>query len=141
MPNYFARNGFKVPNDPLTGPWPSVWGGKTFWETLEAEPERGGVFDTFMTNWKVGRVKWLDAYPFEEQLGRGLSQAEDAVLLVDIGGGHGHELLELKTRFLDMPGRLIVQDQPGVIAQVDSQEIEPMAHDFFTPQPIKGEQS
>lgn len=40
-----------------------------------------------------------------------------------------------------MPGRLVFQDQPGVIAQVDSKEIEPMAHDFFTPQPIKGEQS
>ena len=37
-----------------------------------------------------------------------------------------------------MPGRLIVQDQPHIIASIQLQGLEKMAYDFFTPQPIHG---
>lgn len=64
---------------------------------------------------------------------------EDAVLLVDVGGGLVHDLEELKAKYPGLQGRLVLQDQPEVIAQISkaSDGIELTAHGFFTPQPVK----
>lgn len=80
-------------------------------------------------------------YPVKERLNNGMKKDEkDEVLLVDVGGGIGHDLLEFKKKIPDISGRLVLQDQPHVIRQIDqiSNGIESIAHDFFTPQPIKG---
>jgi hypothetical protein len=58
-------------------------------------------------------------------------------LIVDIGGSQGEDLKKLQVHFPDLPGRLILQDQPGVIAGVDLPGIEVMAHDFFKEQPVR----
>ena len=81
-----------------------------------------------------------DFYPVEDRLGKGMSTDEDAVLLVDVGGGLGHDLQEFQRKHPELPGRLVLEDQPAVIAGTTDihKSIEPMAHDFFTPQPIKG---
>lgn len=62
-------------------------------------------------------------------------------LLVDVGGGIGHDVEEFRKKHPGLPGRLIVQDLPETIQQASkaSHRIELMAHDFFTPQPIHGE--
>jgi hypothetical protein len=67
------------------------------------------------------------------------SQDED-VMLVDIGGGSGHDLLEFHAKHPSVKGRLILQDLPEVVESVKDMPdcMEAMAHDFFTPQPIKG---
>lgn len=80
-------------------------------------------------------------YPVEERLGHDMRHDDnDAVFLVDIGGGLGHDLEELKAKHPDIRGRLLLQDQPEVIAQISktADGIELTAHDFFTPQPVKG---
>ncbi|KAI0852445.1 putative O-methyltransferase [Daldinia vernicosa] len=60
------------------------------------------------------------------------------VLLVDVGGGLGHDLLELKEKHPSLPGKLILQDRPEVISAVSSEGVfEATAHDFFAPQPVK----
>ena len=93
-----------------------------------------------MTVQRRDRANWLDFYPLD-QLAYGFSEAEDAVLLVDVGGGRGHEIQEIKTRYPALPGRMILQDLQGTIGQVRPEPgmVEVMAHDFFTPQPICGE--
>jgi hypothetical protein len=84
-----------------------------------------------------------DFYPVRERLVDGLDDAEDAVLLVDIGGGLGHDLAEFRRKHPHAPGRLILQDVPAVIEQtgvaagLDS-TIEPMVYDFHTEQPVVG---
>ena len=92
-----------------------------------------------MTVQRRDRANWLDFYPLN-QLAYGFSKAEDAVLLVDVGGGRGHEIQEINTRYPALPGRMILQDLQGTIGQVRPEPgMEVMAHDFFTPQPIRGE--
>lgn len=56
---------------------------------------------------------------------------------MDAGGGM--DLLELKEKHPELPGKLILQDRPEVISTVTSGEgvFESMPHDFFTPQPVK----
>ena len=92
-----------------------------------------------MGGYRQGKVSWMDPtfYPVES-----LCQDvhTDDVLLVDVGGGLGQDLKELKTKHPQLPGRLILQDLPKVIAQIQSvtNGIETMAYDFFTEQPVKG---
>ncbi|CAN8101502.1 unnamed protein product [Discula destructiva] len=65
----------------------------------------------------------------------------DKVLMVDVGGNAGHDLLGFHRAHPEHPGRLILQDLPGQILPLDKEAlapIEPMCHDFFTPQPVKG---
>lgn len=77
----------------------------------------------------------------------GLPASETDTLIVDMGGGNGQELLELRRRFpkATHPGRVLVQDLPATFEYVDisaleEQGIEVMPHNFFTPQPVVGAQ-
>jgi hypothetical protein len=112
--------------------------GKPHFTWLSEDPEYGPGFDEFMTErrnavWE----KWFRIYPMADKI-RELDTKKD-VLLIDIGGGLGFWTKELQRELgNDVPGRLIVQDQPHVIQQQDG--IETMAYNFFTPQPIKGAQ-
>ena len=85
---------------------------------------------------RMGRgEEWFECYPVEQRL-----RADgDKPLLVDIGGGLGHDLIALKAKFSNIPGKLIVQDLPIVIDHVKDLPpgIEAMKHDFFSPQPVK----
>ena len=93
-----------------------------------------------MSGYRQGKSSWCDEgfYPLTERIGQGLDP--ERPLLVDVGGGLGHDLLELRTKHPELSGRLILQDQADVIKQVGDSEkrIELVVHDFFTPQPVKG---
>ena len=92
-----------------------------------------------MTAFDEDRANWMDFYPVERQLGDGSLQDRQAVMFVDIGGGMGHEAIAFLKRFPNLPGRVVLQDLPAVVAQVDLDGVEVMAHDFFEPQPLHGE--
>ncbi|KAL9603197.1 MAG: hypothetical protein Q9179_002298 [Wetmoreana sp. 5 TL-2023] len=142
LPDYLARNGYKVPQDVKTGPFADTWGGKNSWALFEAEPARGEVFHSFMEKWKEGLTIWFDKYPFEVQLSDAYDVSDDVVLLVDVGGGRGHVLQEFVKQRGRRKNRLIVQDVPGALSPAEKLQpfgIEAMAYNFFTPQPVKGE--
>lgn len=62
------------------------------------------------------------------------------VLMIDIGGGMGQDIQRFKQKYPDVGGRLILQDLPRTVANaVVSEGIETMGYDFFTPQPVKGQ--
>jgi len=86
-----------------------------------------------------GKTMWADegAYPVKERLG---SAEEGEVLVVDIGGGTGHDLLGLKSRYPNLKGRLVLEELPYLISQLTDKldGVELVEHDFYKPQPIKG---
>lgn len=69
-----------------------------------------------------------------------MKEGADEVLLVDVGGGLGHDLELLKDKHAYIACRLILQDKAQVISQITAPKsvFEKMAHDFFTPQPVHG---
>ncbi|OCK85027.1 S-adenosyl-L-methionine-dependent methyltransferase [Lepidopterella palustris CBS 459.81] len=92
-------------------------------------------FNNYLAYERTGRAIWLDAYPLEEEC---KAQPAEDVLLVDIGGGIGDQCVALKTRFPDIPGRVILQDEAHVLANAIVKEgVEEMAQDFFQPQAVK----
>ena len=60
--------------------------------------------------------------------------------MVDVGGGLGHEIAGLHSKFPDLPGKLVLQDQPSVIDEATRKgelpgAVRAAAHDFFAPMP------
>ena len=98
-----------------------------------------------MAGYRAGKANWTHEgfYPVAEYLGALAKPDDNAVLLVDVGGGMGHDLEEFQARFPDLKGRLLLQERPEVVRQITkvSPRIEVTEHDFFKAQPIKGTSS
>ncbi|KAH6884397.1 S-adenosyl-L-methionine-dependent methyltransferase [Thelonectria olida] len=136
-------NDWKDPTDVYNAPLQLGYKTKlNFFEHLHNNPPWGEQFHLHMGGYRQGRPSWMDAgfFPVEDRLIKGFEATEDAAFLVDLGGSFGHDLTEFNTKFPDVSGRLILQDLPVVIDQIQTldEKIEKMKYDFFTPQPIKG---
>ncbi|MCJ1396940.1 hypothetical protein MMC11_000132 [Xylographa trunciseda] len=102
-----------------------------------------GLLDAFslhMSAFHEGRANWLDFYPVEKEMFEGFKrEVPEATMFVDIGGALGSEVVALKQKHPNCPGRLILEDLPHVVEQVGkSDTMEAIPYDMFTPQPIKG---
>lgn len=115
-----------------------------FFEWVSQRPERLTQFQNHMAGYRTGRPSWMDTnfYPVEKNLVDGAKTESDAVFLVDIGGGKGHDLQEIHRKHPNLPGKLVLQDLKGVIEKAEESGLDgkiiPMEHDFFTKQPIIG---
>lgn len=114
---------------------------KGFFGHLQQEPITAKRFNNHMGVYAQGRARWMDPgfYPVRERLIDGAAIKQDDVLLVDVGGSFGHDLLDFRRKWPHIPGRLVLQDLPEVISAVKDlhPSIEITAHDFFTEQPVK----
>jgi hypothetical protein len=89
-----------------------------------------------MGNTMGARKYWVDWYPVRERILYGAEK--DEVLVVDVGGGKGHDLIQFRRKY---PGhRLVLQDLRGVVESIEGlgEGIEMAVHDFFTEQVVKG---
>ena len=143
LPLFLEETKYQNPTDHLNCAFQSAFGVKTGYFPWVTAPEQSRYLEKFnlwMIGQREGRASWLDIFPINEQLGSEFSGKTDSVMLVDVGGGLGHEVEALQTKYPDLPGRLILQDLAETLQQVDKTQVrfEVMAHDFFTPQPIRG---
>lgn len=85
--------------------------------------------------------RWFQSFPSEEKL---LSNKDSGKpILVDIGGGKGHDLVGFNSHFPDLPeGSLVLQEilivadaiEPGTLPA----SIKVLTHDMFKPNPTPG---
>lgn len=144
FPDFFIQNGYKVPEDANKGPFQAAH--KTelpFFDWLVATPPHLDEFSAFMSAYRAGKANWFDKgfYPVAERLIDGFDSNISDTLLVDVGGGRGHDVAMFAAEHASHPGRLVLQDREPVIASITDKEslpFESQAHDFYTPQPIKG---
>jgi hypothetical protein len=73
-----------------------------------------------MSAYDQGSHSWMHVgfYPVQERLIHGANADVHEVHLVDIGGNKGHEILKFNSRWANAPGRLILQDLPVVIGDI-----------------------
>ena len=110
--------------------------GENFFEYCVHAPEMGRRFGSLMAAWSVGRPRWMDDgfYPVQKRLIEGSKQDDDAVFLVDVAGGRGHDLEGLKQAHPSIKGKMILQDRSEVVSMAElSTGLEKMPHDFNTP--------
>ena len=145
IPEYLKRTNHRNPDNVADGPFQYGHNTQsTHYRWLADRPEHPPRFNNYMKGCRERRRNWMDPgfYPVKERLQTGSKkECQDSVFLVDVGGGLGHDLEELKAKHADLPGRLVLQELVAVIAQIGkaSPGIELTVHDFFTPQPVKGE--
>lgn len=82
----------------------------------------------------------ISIFPFHSELSK-QETTDESVLVVDVGGGLGHATKQIKALCGEVEGKIILQDRSEVLDDIKEdlgEGIEKMAHDFFTPNPVKG---
>jgi hypothetical protein len=143
LPEYLKRTHYRNPTELANSPFQHAHQTQLpFSPWLEQNPPYFSIFNSYMSAYRAGKPTWCDPgfYPISERLVEGFDVSMSDVLLVDVGGGLGRDLQELREKHPLVPGKLILQDRPEVISTIpaDSKIIfQSMSHDFFTPQPVK----
>ena len=99
LAEYLQHSNYELRTDTDQGPYQFAFQTeKDMFRYLQDHPPLGMQMDNHMSGYRQGRPSWMDSgfYPVEKNLIEGISLSEDAVLLVDIGGGHGRDLQEFR---------------------------------------------
>jgi hypothetical protein len=143
-PAWLAQRSWQNPSDARDTPSATTWNtpNTTLFEYLSQNPVQGARFGCMMAMQAGGKTMWADegAYPVRERLG---NASDDEVLVVDIGGGAGHDLLGFRARYPDLKGKLVLQEMPYMVEKIKREGacegvVELMDHDFYGEQPVKG---
>ncbi|PYI01158.1 S-adenosyl-L-methionine-dependent methyltransferase [Aspergillus sclerotiicarbonarius CBS 121057] len=142
IPAFLRQTQYQNPTNGLACPFQQGFNTKySFFDFLSRDPTLSAQFNNLMSVYHQGRASWMDPgfYPVE-RLTHPSNHTDSGILIVDVGGGKGHDLNEFRAKWPSARGRLILQDQPGVLAEATGlhESIERMPHDFFTEQPCKG---
>lgn len=132
MPRTLAEHRYKVPTKETGTPF--KWAhGEELWTWLGSHPDRA-------LNMVAGMRPHnpADAYPWGVELDK-LSTEKNDVVVVDVAGGKGHIMEEIRKRTPQIKGRFIVQDLASTFEAVSIPlaGLEFMIYDIFTPQPVK----
>ncbi|KAJ5642481.1 hypothetical protein N7490_006481 [Penicillium lividum] len=135
LPEYLRLNNYNNPEEYSKSPM--QWAvGKSQFEWLEENKKHQFLFNSYMSSRREGKPNWFDVYPVE-RLTEGAVTIPEATFLVDIGGNEGHDLESLRAQYSSLPGRLLLQDLPRMVKNVDKKGIETMSYSFLDAQPVK----
>ncbi|KAL5356287.1 S-adenosyl-L-methionine-dependent methyltransferase [Aspergillus floccosus] len=142
-PEFFRRNDNQAPTSIEDTPFQLSKNTKlSYFSWLGENPSLAKDFQQFMSIKQQRTPSWVDWFDVDRVLLAGLNPTDETVLFVDVAGGEGRytQAFNRKCPPSRTPGRRILQDLPHVFSYLanppDATEL--MAHDFFTPQPIKG---
>ncbi|KAL2130631.1 hypothetical protein VTI74DRAFT_6132 [Chaetomium olivicolor] len=146
LPYYLKATGFRNPTD-VTDCNLQYWRGKdaNLFQYIGTNPLLTSDFnDAMECHSKYNLTPWVDVYPTESILAGAVGEEGSRPLVVDIGGGKGHDLKKFLARHPEVPaGSLVLQDLPDILKGVedslggDRRAIVVQPHDFFTPQPAE----
>ncbi|KAH8647908.1 O-methyltransferase [Xylariales sp. PMI_506] len=139
LPYFLAKTGYKNPGDVENGNL-QYWLGedaRLFPYIATNTLLRNDFNDAMECHSKYNLTPWHEVYPTGDIVA---DAKAGCPLVVDIGGGKGHDLDKFRLRHPDVtPGSLILQDLPDILQGVTPHAaITVQLYDFFTPQPIKG---
>jgi demethylsterigmatocystin 6-O-methyltransferase len=101
---------------------------------LPSQPERFRPLQQVMTVQGAAGVPWFSVFPFEKELGAFTGPH----VLVDVGGGFGHQSAALLSTFQQLHGKMYYKIYRKHSPNFPPHGIEAVAHDFFQRQPVKG---
>lgn len=131
LPQFLREHNYINPEEDAKSPMQWTTGHSQF-EWLAKNKHHQDLFNSYMSSRREEQLNWFNVYPLERLI-TGAKSHPDSVFLVDIGGNQGHDLSALRANCPKIPGRLILQDLPQIMANVDRREIEVMDHSFFGP--------
>ncbi|CAI7613307.1 unnamed protein product [Penicillium discolor] len=145
MPDFFAENNYQDVTVNTNTPFQKAHNTKlTILEWLVQNPKQFGNLQKIMT--ALQGSEWTEGFERFDDEARKISskdsstpQASEKPFFVDVGGGHGHQCIELGKKYPNLLGYLVLQDLPEAVndlAPIDGVKAE--TYDFFQPQPIIG---
>jgi hypothetical protein len=135
---YWKENGFRNPEDARNCPFTFAHGKRdmSFFDIIEAMPEGLEVFNEVMATLNVLGIKQVvQLFDFGK-----LVPNEEEVVLVDVGGGKGHVINDIRSVYPGMKG-FVLQDMKVVLdgGVLVDEEVKLIPYDFFNDvQPVKG---
>lgn len=138
MPEFLQKTGYKNPIDPSDGIFQYAKGYKgDLFQYYTANPREGTSFNHVMGGVMAHQASWLDIVPVENFMD---GSDPSLPLVVDVGGNIGHDIEKFRQKYPDIATRLYLQDRAAVVELSNCPDaVNKIAHDFFQPQPIKGE--
>lgn len=138
IPDWPAKHNYTTPTSPDSCPVQLATGTEeNAWAWLQANPDMAERFNLTMQGIASEQKNALDEYLVQERLIKGF---EGGALMVDVGGGVGHDLEVFCSKWPVQGAEYILQDQPKVVDSAEPKiPIHKLAHDFFTEQPVRGE--
>jgi hypothetical protein len=144
MPKYFDHFGVVEPNNRFQSVVAFVEGklGSTAYEIYHKDEEHRTTFTMAMGAYE-GMIPSLGSYDLRWAVEEAL-QAEDRVLIVDVGGGKGNALVEIFKATPAIPRhRCVLEDLLEVVAVArqgnpELADVQMVAIDFHKEQPVKG---
>ncbi|KAI0468138.1 S-adenosyl-L-methionine-dependent methyltransferase [Xylaria cf. heliscus] len=143
MPQFLRENKYANMTDPALIPWYQSHGtADPIFSWINERPEVLKSFMGWMAGQRDGLPTFLSVVDFEAEFARDVEASTP--VLVDVGGSMGHQCVAVRRKYPDLVGRVVLQDLPETIEKVRAsplpgfEGIEVMAHDFFTPQPLRG---
>lgn len=139
IPEYMQKFGYKSPTSLDDGPLQyALQTDLPCFEYCSSKPNTLEDFNNMMTGIRHSRPSWVEWFPVREQLLK--DYREETTLLVDVGGGWGHNVVTFQQKFAPN-ATLGLQDLPHVTSKVPSlpSNIEIVSYDFLAgAQPVKG---
>ncbi|KAF2164143.1 hypothetical protein M409DRAFT_56850 [Zasmidium cellare ATCC 36951] len=142
LPKYLSETGYRNPTDPNTSLFAKIHGAGIM-DLLQQNPERAATVFEYMAEHRKHLPTWMnDAVSTKDFEMSDIDHNSNRIMMVDVGGGSGHQCFALRAAFPQLRGKMVVQDITVMVDMIDKEEasaidLEPMAHDFFTPQPVK----
>lgn len=145
FPDFLRETNYANPTDKDKSAWKYAYQTDQHFFEYVNSPGRERKLEAFRHHmqFKTVGLKWYEVPGIMEAAFGDAKVGKHDALLIDVGGSGGHDLIGFHKAHPSMPGRLILEDLPTTIQSLDSaalaqQGIEPIGHDFFTPQPIHG---
>lgn len=147
-PKYLRETNFRAPSEPTDGFVQYANQTKyNVFQFMETAPSWFHDFNLFMGSTMGAREYWHEWYDVPGLFLGGFDPSRGTALLVDIGGGRGHDLVAFDNTFgrstAGYDGRLVLQDLPRVLENIPETElsgkISKVGYDFFEEQPEKGQ--
>ncbi|KAF2478749.1 S-adenosyl-L-methionine-dependent methyltransferase [Neohortaea acidophila] len=125
LPSFLKETNYKNPSELLNSSWQHALQTKlSFFDWLGGNSEALDMFTNHMAAYTSQRGTWEDVYPIGDRLfqhGEDVEKIKDTIL-VDLGGGSGHDLKRFASHFLCSVHRpcLVLQELPEVAEQAES---------------------
>lgn len=145
MLKYHKANGWQVAASANDGAWQrarNAVGTSTFDSWVADDPIQLTRLNALMQRMQSDRLHWTEWFPENRLFHYAGRNPEQRRVVVDVGGGRGHDIKAFAKKYAQAPVSAILQDLRGTIeearAEMQAAGIEVCVHDFFQPQPVRG---
>lgn len=143
IPKFLAQTKYQNPTDKT--PFNLAYNtDMPVFEWRKHNPENAKAGQAFMAAQRMGqRSVWDGKVTMTDFKLSEADRKDGRVMLVDVGGGMGHQCVDIRKHNPDIEGKFITQDLPFIQDMISNRDeldelnIETMPHDFMKEQPVK----